>query len=308
MQRGNGLRNPYEILGVTKTASADDIRSAYRKLAKKVHPDLNPGNKSAEEKFKEVAGAYDLLSDNEKRAKFDAGVIDAAGTEKPQQRQYYRNYAGANAGARGANPNYEQASAFSDMGGMDEIVAAMMARQAQSRRNAKGQDLQYRLSVSLLDAVNGAVQRLTLPDGSAIEVKIPIGIKDGQSIRLKGKGMPSQGSGTAGDALVEISILPHAYFTRVGDDLQLDLPVSIKEAALGGPVKVPTPSGSVMLNIPAGSNTGTQLRLKGKGVAGRGDLLVKLRVVLPKQVDQKLNDFLRSWVPDVQDDPRGEML
>ena len=308
MQRGNGLRNPYEILGVTKTASADDIRSAYRKLAKKLHPDLNPGNKSAEEKFKEVAGAYDLLSDNEKRAKFDAGVIDAAGTEKPQQRQYYRNYAGANAGARGANPNYEQASAFSDMGGMDEIVAAMMARQAQSRRNARGQDLQYRLSVSLLDAVNGAVQRLTLPDGSAIEVKIPIGIKDGQSIRLKGKGMPSQGSGTAGDALVEISILPHAYFTRVGDDLQLDLPVSIKEAALGGPVKVPTPSGSVMLNIPAGSNTGTQLRLKGKGVAGRGDLLVKLRVVLPKQVDQKLNDFLRSWVPDVQDDPRGEML
>ena len=301
------MKNPYEILGVAKTASADDIRAAYRKLAKKLHPDLNPGDKKSEEKFKEVSGAYDLLSDNEKRAKFDAGVIDAAGNEKPQQRQYYRDYAGANAGAQGANPNYEQASAFSDLGGMDDILAEMFARQNEARRNMRGADVQYRLTVPFLDAVNGASQRLTLPDGSTIDVKIPAGIKEGQVIRLKGKGQPSQGKGGAGDALVEVLIAPHAFFARQGDDLLLELPVSVKEAALGGPVRVQTPGGAVMLNVPANSNSGTQLRLKGKGVAGKGDLLVKLRVVLPKRPDQQLNDFLKGWMPSPDDDPRREI-
>ena len=302
------MRDPYEILGVSKSASADDIRAAYRSLAKKLHPDLNPSDKKAEDKFKEVSAANELLSDKEKRAKFDAGVIDEAGNEKPQQRQYYRDYAGANAGANGANPNYESASAFSDMDGMDDILAEMLGRQANARRNARGQDVHYRLSVPFLDAVNGATQRLNLPDGSTIDVKIPAGINDGQSIRLKGKGGPSQGTGTTGDARVEILILPHPFFTRVGDDLLLELPISIKEAALGGPIKAPTASGTVILNIPANSNSGSQLRLKGKGVAGRGDLLVKLRVVLPKRADQQLNDFLKSWSPDSADDPRGGML
>ena len=304
------MRNPYEILGVTKSASADEIRSAYRKLAKKLHPDLNPGDKKAEEKFKEVSQANELLSDNEKRAKFDAGLIDASGNEKPQQQQrdFYRNYAGANAGARGANPNYESASAFSDFGGMDDVLAEMFARQAEARRNVRGGDLNYRLTVSFLDAVNGANQRLTLPDGSTIDVKIPAGINDGQTIRLKGKGEPSRGKGGAGDALVTISVQPHRFFTRNGNDLVLDLPVSIKEAALGGAVKVPTTTGSVMLNIPASSNSGTQMRLKGKGVAGRGDLLVKLRIVLPRRADQQLNELLKNWIPDAGDDPRAEML
>jgi DnaJ-class molecular chaperone len=301
------VRDPYQVLGVAKSASADDIRAAYRKLAKKLHPDLNPGDKKAEEKFKEVSGAYDLLSDNEKRAKFDAGVIDAAGNEKPQQRQYYRDYAGANAGAQGANPNYESAAGFSGFGDMDDVFAEMFARQAEARRNARGNDVQYRLTVPFLDAVNGATQRLNLPDGSTIDVRIPPGINEGQVIRLKGKGQPSQGKGGAGDALVSISIAPHKFFTRAGDDLTLDLPVSIKEAALGGPVRVPSPGGDVMLNIPAGSNSGTQLRLKGKGVAGRGDLLVRLRVVLPKRADQQLNDFLRTWSPSPEEDLRKEM-
>ena len=304
------MRNPYEILGVSKTASADDIRASYRKLAKKLHPDLNPGDKYAEDKFKEVSAANELLSDNEKRAKFDAGLTDASGAEKPQQqhRQYYREYAGANARTAGANSNYEQTSGFSDMSGMEDVLAEMFARQTQARRNARGQDLRYTLSISFIDAVIGVEQRLTLPDGSTIEVKIPAGINDGQTIRLKGKGEASAGTGPAGDALVTISILPHKFFKRVGDDLNVELPVSIKEAALGGPVKAPTPTGIVALNVPAGSSTGRQLRLKGKGVAGRGDLIVTLRVVMPKQPDQKLNKFLEAWSPDPTDDPRKELV
>ena len=304
------MRNPYEILGVSKTASADDIRASYRKLAKKLHPDLNPGDKYAEDKFKEVSAANELLSDNEKRAKFDAGLIDASGAEKPQQqqRQYYRDYAGANARTAGANSNYEQTSGFSDMSGMEDVLAEMFARQTQARRNARGQDLRYTLSISFIDAVIGVEQRLTLPDGSTIEVKIPAGINDGQTIRLKGKGEASAGTGPAGDALVTISILPHKFFKRVGDDLNVELPVSIKEAALGGPVKAPTPNGIVALNVPAGSSTGRQLRLKGKGVAGRGDLIVTLRVVMPKQPDQKLNKFLETWSPDPTEDPRKELV
>jgi DnaJ-class molecular chaperone len=301
------LKNPYEILGVSKSASADDIRSAYRKLAKKLHPDLNPGDKKAEERFKEISVANDLLSDNEKRAKFDAGVIDAVGNEKPQQqRQYYRDYAGAGAGRGKANPNYESASAFSDLDGMDDIMAQIYAQQAHARRNAKGTDVRYHLNIPFLDAVTGATQRLNLPDGTTIDVKIPAGIETGRIIRLKGKGQPSQGAGGSGDALVEVTVLAHPHFTRVGDDLLLELSVSIKEAALGGPVKTPTAAGSVMLNIPAGSNAGTQLRLKGKGVAGRGDQLVKLRVVLPQRSDQQLNDFLKTWTPAFEDDLRKE--
>jgi DnaJ-class molecular chaperone len=302
------VRDPYDILGVVKSASADDIRTAYRKLAKKLHPDLNPGDAKAEEKFKAVSGAYDLLSDNEKRARFDAGVIDAAGNEKPQARQYYRNYASANAGTEGTNPNYRTSAGFSDFGDMEDVFAQMFARQAEARKNARGADSRYRLTVPFLDAVNGAVQRLQLPGGSAIEVRIPAGIGDGQVIRLKGKGQPSQGSGAAGDALVEISVEPHRFFTRTNDDIALELPVTIKEAALGGAVKAPTPSGAVMLNVPANSSTGSQLRLKGKGVAGRGDLLVRLKVVLPKNPDAKLNDFLKGWSPSPDDDPRREML
>jgi len=303
------LANPYEVLGVSKTASADDIRKAYRTLAKKLHPDLNPGDKKAESKFKDLSIAYDILSDNTKRAKFDAGVIDDTGADKPQpqQRQYYRDYAGANAGGAGANPNYERSEAFSDFGGMDDILAEMFARQAQSRQNARGADVQYRLNIPFLDAVNGASQRLNLPDGSVIDVKIPAGVETGKVIRLKGKGQPSAGKGGPGDALVELEVLPHKFFTRQGNDILLDLPVSIKEAALGGPVKAPTTAGTVMLNIPKNSSTGTQLRLKGKGVNG-GDQLVRLRVMLPKETDEALAEFLAKWQPANTDDLRKELL
>ena len=297
------MKNPYEILGVTKAASTDEIRSAYRKLAKKLHPDLNPGDKKAEERFKEIATANALLSDTEQRAKFDAGVIDASGNEKPQQRQYYRDYAGP---VRG-NAGYDSASGFSDFDGMDDVLAQMFAQQQQARRNAKGADVQYHLNIPFLDAVTGATQRLNLPDGSVIDVKIPAGIETGRIIRLKGKGQASQGAGPAGDALVEVTVLSHPHFIREGNDLLLDLPVSIKEATIGGPVKTPTASGAVMLNVPAGSNSGTQLRLKGKGIAGRGDQLVRLRIVLPQRPDEQLNEFLKGWVPAADDNPRKDL-
>lgn len=302
------MANPYEVLGVPKNASADDIRKAYRVLAKKLHPDLNPGDKKAEAKFKDLSVANEILSDNTKRAKFDAGVIDDTGAEKPQQqRQYYRDYAGANAGGAGANPNYERREAYSDFGGMDDILAEMFARQAQQRQNARGADVQYRLKIQFLDAVNGVRQRLNLPDGSVIDVKIPAGVETGKVIRLKGKGQPSAGKGGPGDALVEFEVLPHKFFSRQGNDILLELPVSIKEAALGGPIKAPTTAGTVMLNVPKNSSTGTQLRLKGKGVNG-GDQLVRLRVMLPRETDDALSEFLSKWQPANSDDLRKELL
>ena len=295
------MRDPYEVLGVAKSASADDIRAAYRKLAKKLHPDLNPGDAKAEAGFKELNQANDLLSDNEKRAKFDSGVIDAAGNEKPQQRQYYRDYAGAGAG----NPNYQSAQGFSDFDGFDDILSEMFARQTEARRNARGSDVHYRLTVSFLDAVNGGSTRITLPGGQNLDVKIPAGIETGKSIRLKGKGQPSQGTGGTGDALIEVTVAPHPSFTREGNDILIELPISIKEAALGGPVRSPTTSGAVMLNVPANATSGTQLRLKGKGVAGKGDQIVRLKVVMPKATDAELNAFLKTWEP--KDDPRSEV-
>jgi DnaJ-class molecular chaperone len=300
------MKDPYETLGVAKTASADEIRTAYRKLAKKLHPDLNPGDKHAEEQFKEVSAANDLLSDPEKRRRYDAGEIDASGAEKaPPHARYYRDYA-----AEGGHP-YDGHSAYGDFAEGDDLFAELMRRAAEQARRRPGADLHYELAVDFLDAVNGASKTITLPTGGTLEVSIPPGIEDGQIVRLRGKGALSPGEGPPGDALVQIAIRPHRYFTRQGDDILLELPITLKEAALGGEVRTPTPTGSVMLKVPKRSNAGDVLRLKGKGAkrrdGGAGDELVKLKIVMPREPDPELEAFLGGWKPSSSYDPRKEM-
>jgi DnaJ-class molecular chaperone len=299
------MKNPYEILGVASIASPEDIRKAYRRLAKKLHPDLNPGNKEAEERFKEVSGAYELLSDADKRQRFDSGEIDAAGSERPRQR-YYKDFA---AEAPAGHP-YENRSGFADFADADDIFAELFRRQAGESRRARGLDLHYRLSIDFLDAVNGATKRLTLPDGGSLDVTIPAGIQEGQILRLRGKGAPPIGEGKAGDALVEISINPHPFFVRLGDNIHIDLQVTLTEAVLGGRIRVPTPTGPVIVTVPKGSNTGAVLRLKGRGVkrrGGHGDELVTLKVMLPPGPDPELEAFLSTWKPATTYDPRRDM-
>lgn len=299
------MKDPYEILGVSKTASADEIRAAYRKLAKKLHPDLNPGDKQAEERFKEVAAANDLLSDPDKRKRYDAGEIDASGAEKaPPHARYYRDYA-----AEGGHP-YEGQGAYGDFAQGDDLFAELLRRSAEQARRRPGHDLHYELPIDFLDAVNGTSKTITLPQGGTLNVTIPAGVEDGQTLRLRAKGAPSQGEGPPGDALVQIVVKPHRYFTREGDDILLDLPISVKEAALGAEVRTPTTTGNVMLRIPKRSNTGDVLRLRGKGVktrAGAGDELVKLKVMMPAVADPGLDAFLADWKPAASYDPRKEM-
>jgi DnaJ-class molecular chaperone len=287
------MKNPYEVLGVTPTTSSADIQKAYRQLAKKLHPDLNPGDKAAEDKFKEVAGAYDLLSDADKRKRFDAGEIDASGAERPQQ-HFYRDFATADNG----HP-YTDNSGFADFMDSDDALAEFLRRSERARANRRGQDLHYQLPISFAESVTGANKRLTLPDGGTLDVNIPPGLVDGQILRLRGKGAPGAGTGGAGDALIEVEVVPDPRFAREGDDITLELPVSLSEAVLGGRIRVPTPTGDVTMAVPKVSNTGTTLRLKGKGAprrgGGHGDQFVKLKVVLPKSPDPELEAFVAGW-------------
>jgi DnaJ-class molecular chaperone len=300
-------KDPYEVLGVSKSASQDEIHKAYRKLAKKLHPDLNPGNAKSADEFKDVASAHDLLGDPEKRARFDRGEIDAAGAERPQQR-YYREYADAG-GAR----RYHSTAGYEDLGDASDLFADLFGRSRGGARSAKmrGQDLQYRLEVDLLEAVRGAKRRITLPDGGALDLTIPEGTADGHVLRLKGKGGPGIGGGPAGDALIELTIKPHPLFSRQGDDIVIELPITLDEAVLGGKIEVPTVSGRVALTIPKGSSSGQTLRLRGKGVKSRGgkqgDQLVRLKVVMPPEIDSELQEFMQKWREGHRYDPRADL-
>jgi len=298
------VRNPYEVLGVAPTASSADIQNAYRKLAKKLHPDLNPGDKAAEEKFKEVAGAYDLLGDAEKRKRFDDGEIDATGAERPQH-HFYRDFATSDHG----HP-YTDNSGFADFMDADDALAELLRRGERARANRRGQDLHYRLPIDFVESITGANKRLTLPDGGTLEVTIPPGLVDGQILRLRAKGAPGTGKAERGDALIEVEVLPDRRFAREGDDISLELPISLSEAVLGGRIRVPTPTGDVSMAVPKGSNAGTIMRLKGKGAprrgGGHGDQFVKLRVVLPKSPDPELEAFVSKWDKGKEFNPRED--
>ena len=300
----------YAVLGVARTAKAEDIAKAYRKLAKTLHPDLNPGDKAAENKFKQITAAYDILGDADKRRRYDLGEIDASGQERPQQR-YYREYAGGEDGAR-----YRSTAGYEDLGGFSDLFGDLFgrgggARSGSQRFAMRGQDAQYRLEIGFLEAVNGAKKRITLPDGGTLDVTIPAGVEEGQVMRLKGKGMPGLGGADAGDALVEILVRPHPVFKREGDDILVEVPITFDEAVLGGKVEVPTITGNVSATVPAGANTGKTLRLKGRGIKRKngkqGDELVKLTVVMPDRIDEELKTFAEEWRDKHRYDPRRKL-
>jgi DnaJ-class molecular chaperone len=296
--------SPYELLGVKPNASAGEIQKAYRKLAKKYHPDLNPGDRTAEDRFKAISAAYDLLSDPEKRARFDQGEIDASGAERPRRR-YYRDFAAEDAG-----PSYTTDAGFADFMDQD-ILSELLRRGARTRFAMPGQDIRFRLAVDFLEAVNGARKTVVLPDGQSLDIIIPAGIRDGQVVRLAGQGEPGIGGGPPGDALIEIHVRPHRLFSRQDDDIRLEVPVSLREAVLGARIQIPTPTGPVMVSVPKGSNTGRILRLKGKGVprpdGTRGDLHAVLKVVLPESPDPELEAFAERWTGGSSYNPRDRM-
>lgn len=295
------MQTPYQVLGVQPAASADAIRKAYRRLAKQHHPDVNPGKPEAAETFKAIASAYDILSDTEKRARFDRGEIDAAGTDVPPARPYYRDF-----NDPGGRSRYGGESDF----GPDDIDSLFgQAFRGQRGRDFKqrGADAHYTLTVSFLDAAGGAVRRLSLPDGRTLDVTIPAGHKDGQALRLRGQGSPGIGGGATGDALIEIAVAPHKFFRREGDDILLDLPITLQEAVLGATVTVPTIGGPISLKIPPASRSGAKLRLRGRGIR-EGHQQVVLQVVLPAEPEPALDAFLTTWEPEHPFDPRKDFL
>jgi DnaJ-class molecular chaperone len=284
--------DPYAALGVPKSSSAEDIRKAYRKLAKELHPDVRPNDKATEERFKRVTAAFNLLTDAPLRARFDRGEIDADGNERPQfQPGGFGGFAGAGAGARARG---QRGDVFED------LFDGLFSRGGGARGfgQQRGEDVRYRMEVDFLDAVNGGRRRVTMSDGRSLDLAIPAGLNSGQTLRLKGQGLPGVGGGPAGDALVEITVGAHPGFRREGDDIRMDLRISLAEAVEGGRVPVQTPSGAVTLSVPPSSNSGDLLKLRGKGVQTRptpGDLLVRLMIVLPRKDDAELKDFVKDW-------------
>jgi DnaJ-class molecular chaperone len=294
--------DPYASLGVSRSASADDIRRAYRTLAKELHPDVRPGDKAAEDRFKRATAAFNLLSDPVTKQRFDRGEIDADGNERMAfnargPRQGARSYAGAGAGpgstggpggAAGAGDPFDLGDIFSDLFGPGFGGARTYSRM-------RGRDIRFTLDIDFLDSINGAKRRISLAEGRTLDVAIPAGVETGQVLRLKNQGGAGVQGGPAGDALVELRVRPHAFFRREGQDVHMDLNISLTEAVEGARIQAPTPGGNVTLTIPAGSNTGKVLRLKGKGVSGQGDQFVRLQVMLPETVDEDLRKFVKKW-------------
>jgi len=290
-------QDPYTELGVARGAKADDVRKAFRKLAKELHPDKNPGNAKAEERFKRVSAAFDILGDEEKRKKFDRGEIDADG------REVMRGFNGGGGDPFGRGGSGAQGGFGGNFEGVDlnDIFGEILGGRGGGRGfggPARGQDVRAKVEIDLEDAIQGGRKRIAFADGRTIDVNIPKGAIDGQMLRLKGQGSP--GRAGPGDALIELTFKPHSVFRREGDNLIMDLPVSVPDAVLGAKVEAQTPDGPVSLTVPAGANGGQTLRLKGRGLPTgrantRGDLLAKIQVVLPEAPDAQLHAFAETW-------------
>ena len=298
-------QDPYQELGVARSASDDEVRKAFRKLAKQLHPDKNPGDKAAEDRFKRVSGAFDIVGDPEKRKKFDRGELDADG------REAHPGFRGGGApyGAGGGNPfggGRGRPEGFEGVN-FDDILGEMFgARGGQASGmgggrgfSSKGSDVRARLEIDLEDAISGALRRITFGDGKTLDVQVPKGAADGQTLRLRGQGHPGRGGGPHGDVLIELAIKPHPLYRREGANLHMDLPVSVPDAVLGAKVAAPTPEGPVTLTVPKGANSGATLRLKGRGgideTGKRGDLFARLIVTLPETPDEALTRFAETW-------------
>ncbi|HVF92754.1 MAG TPA: J domain-containing protein [Sphingomonas sp.] len=309
------MADPYQILGVARGTSEADIKKAYRKLAKELHPDRNKDNPKTAERFSQVTNAYDLLSDKDKRARFDRGEIDGDGNPAAPF-----GYGGGRPGAAGAQRGGFNSSGFEfggDNADMGDIFEGLFGGRGAPggggftsgfgrRPQAKGATINYTLQVPFIDAATLSPQRVTLGDGKTIDLKLPAGVETGTQMKLTGKGEP--GAGGAGDALVSIEVQPHRFFKRDGDDVRIELPITLKEAVLGASVRAPTVEKPVMLTIPKGTSSGKTLRLKGKGfhkkAGGRGDQLVTLMIDIP-QDDAALTGFVEGW--DHDGNPRGAM-
>jgi DnaJ-class molecular chaperone with C-terminal Zn finger domain len=308
----------YAILGVKKTATAEEIKKAYRKLARETHPDINPDDPGAKARFVKISAAYDILKDPAQRARYDAGEIDSTGAERPERR-FYRDHAEA-----GASPFGRERWTFDGTAGPDGFEDIFADLFGQARRGARrgaqadtgfampGADHSFAMDVDFMDAARGATRQITLPEGGTLEVKIPAGIADGQTLRLRGKGGAGIGGAPAGDAYITVSVRPHHVFRREGDDIVMTLPVTIDEAILGAKVKTPTIDGPVNLTVPAGATTGQTLRLKGRGIARpgapRGDQRVELKIVAPPKIDDALKTFMETWRAEHAYDPRKGMF
>jgi DnaJ-class molecular chaperone len=327
------MRDPYEVLGVTRSASPADVKSAFRKLAKKLHPDANKHDPKAASRFAELNAAYEIVGDKDKRKAFDNGEIDAEGKPRFQGFEGFGQHGGAGAGREGAfesftwGPGGARASGgrtgAQGFGGFEDILKDVFGARGGAGRGgrgnfqfepedfgaAAGRDISASLAISLAEAAKGVKKRVQLPTGKEVEVKIPPGLDEGQQIRLKGQGLPGAG-GHTGDLLITVSVTPHPLFQREGADLRLDLPVTLYEAVLGGKVRVPTLEGAVELAIPAGTNSGRTFRLKGKGFPGKerkGDLLASVRIVLPEAHDHELEALMRKWRETKPYDPRKDL-
>lgn len=326
------MRDPYEVLGVHRNASPTEVKNAFRRLAKKLHPDANSSDPRAAARFAELNAAHEILGDEAKRRAYDRGEIDAQG--KPKFRGFDGFGSGPGAGFRrshgtgfGGNSHYESFSfgpegftrtTHGDAGDFEDILREAFGGMGNSRggrgarspheANSLGADVRVETAVTLPEAAQGVTRRMRLPTGKDVDVRIPAGIRSGQHVRLRGQGRP--GYAGAGDALITVAILPHPFLTLDGADVKLDLPITLYEAALGGKVRVPTLAGHVELTIPPWTSSGRTFRLRGKGFpseSGTGDLLATIRVVLPERSDPEFEAQMRRWRTDRAYDPRKDM-